>query len=302
VTGRIGTLSGTPTVLATAANQTAFRGVAMAPIAPTVSISLKAYLQGAFSTGLNRHKEVTANWVQALNAHALNQPYNVAPFNYAGTESVAPNFFQATAGSTDILDWVLLELRDATTPTTLVASKAVFIREDGQIVGLDGISNPSFTVSAGNYHVVIRHRNHLAIRTATPVAVNASPTLYDFTTALGQAFKNVSITSNEAMVNLSGGTVFGMWAGNANGNTESRASGPNASSNDFLQLVNIILGGNVALIQGPPTGGAPVYNSADMNMDGTVRASGPNGTTNDFLYLVNIILNGNVATIYRSHQ
>jgi hypothetical protein len=293
--GYNGAFTGTPTVLKTASANTTFRGVAMAPQPPSVSVSVKAYLQGAYSTGLGRHKDVTAAWTAVLNAGALNQPFNVAPFNYAGTESVV-SFPVATGATTDIVDWVLLELHDATTPSTIVARKACFIREDGQVVDLDGVSNPSFTgVGANNYYIVLKHRNHLTIRSSSTVFVSgAAPISYDFTTTQSKAYQNPAIVTNPAMKDLTGGgTVFGMWGGNANSNNAVRASGA-IGNNDYLYLVNILLGGNTATILN-------TYSSGDLNLDGQVRASG-SLTNNDYLILVNTILGGNTANIYTEHQ
>ena len=99
----------------------------------------------------------------------LTQPYNTAPWNYTGTESVTtiPNY--------DIVDWILLELRDAPTAEeatsgTTIATLAAFLRNDGKIVSLDGISNPRIAVDISDgLFIVIRHRNHLAIMNSTPL-------------------------------------------------------------------------------------------------------------------------------------
>jgi hypothetical protein len=298
-TGYNGTFSGTPTVIVTAQANTTYRGVSMTPEPPSISLSTKIFLQGAYNSGLGRHKDINPTWAGILNANALNQPFNVAPFNYAGSESVPPGFFTSNAApvNTDILDWILVELHDATTPNTIIARKACFIREDGQVVDLDGNANPTFSgVGANNYYIVLRHRNHLTIRSSSTVFVNgATPTLYDFTTAQSQAYQNGAIVTNPALKDLTGGgTVFGMWGGNANSNISTRASGA-LSTNDYLYLVNILLGGNTATIL------SNAYSSGDLNLDGAVRASGAL-TTNDYLILVNIILGGNTANIYTEHQ
>jgi hypothetical protein len=284
-----GPFSGTPALLTSAPANTAFRGIAMVPQPLSVSLSTKTFLQGAYNTSLSRHKNVTATWASVLNASALNQPYNAAPFNYVGTESVSAGFFTADDGvTTDIVDWVLVELHDATTPSTIIARKACFIREDGQIVDLDKVSNPTFTgVGANNYYVVIKHRNHLPIRSATTVFVNgATPVLYDFTTAQAQAFQNGAVVSNAAMKDFSG--VFCMWGGNVNANNNTKYTGP---QNDALALL-ALLGANQAAIL------SNVYSGGDVNMDGTVRYTGPN---NDALALL-AVLSANQAAVINEHQ
>ncbi|MDP4264298.1 MAG: hypothetical protein Q8941_17340, partial [Bacteroidota bacterium] len=237
-------------------------------------VTLKTFLQGAYNAGLSRHKDVISDWATILNTSALNQPYNVAPFNYSGTESVAPGFFTSSTGSTtDILDWVLLELRSSAPPAAPIATRAAFIREDGAIVDLDGVSSVSFRdIANGSYYITIRHRNHLGIRTATVQLVdgalgsNPSPPVYDFSTALNRAFKDVTITTNEAMAQ--NGSVFMMWAGNANTDNFVRVTSqilPPISS-DAAFMLGTILGGN-------PNGTFSGYSVGDINMDGKVRVT-----------------------------
>ncbi|NOT52607.1 MAG: fibronectin type III domain-containing protein [Chitinophagaceae bacterium] len=269
-------------------------------------VPVKTWLHGAYNSGLARHKDVTATWAAVLNASALSQPYNTAAFgNYAGTETVTAGFFTSTGATTDVVDWVLLELRDATTPSTLITRRAAFVREDGRIVDLDGTSDVSFrSLAPANYFVVIRHRNHLGIRTALAQTADgtmgvAIPAVYDFSTAQAQAFQDPAIlalappNNNNAMRDLGAG-VFGMWAGNANANTAVRASGPLAQ-NDYLFLISTTLGNDVNLIL------SNVYSNADMNMDGQVRASGPL-SQNDYLFLISTVLGNDVNRVVAQHQ
>jgi hypothetical protein len=64
-------------------------------------------------------------------------------------------------------------------------------------------------LSAGNYYIVIRHRNHLAVMSANAVALSGTSSLYNFTTAQTQAY---GITP---MIDL-GGSIFGMRSGDGN--------------------------------------------------------------------------------------
>jgi hypothetical protein len=276
------------------------------PGAP-IAVSAKIFLQGSYNTSTGYHKNVTTAWASVLNATSgggLAQPYNISAFgSYAGTESVSTGYFTSDNGcNKDIVDWVLVELRDATTPSTIVARRAAFVREDGIVVDLDGVSPVTFKnylssgsdfTTAGNYYLAIRHRNHLGVRSAATLSLNGgSVATYDFTTAQSQAYQNASITSNAAMKEL-GSNKFGMWGGNANGNNSSRATG-GSTLNDYLFLINTALGGNIAVIV------PNVYNTADMNMDGTIRASGGQAI-NDYLFLINLVLGGNIAVILTQH-
>src|SRR5204862_719036 len=89
------------------------------------AVTLKVYLQGAYSNGLLRHRDVTAAWRDVLRNNATSQPYNVTAFgNYNGGENVAATIFNSTVANTDIVDWVLLELRSAAPPAGPVAVRA----------------------------------------------------------------------------------------------------------------------------------------------------------------------------------
>jgi len=171
-------------------------------------LDINVYLEGAFDvSNLNTH----LNDVGLL---PLNQPYDNPPWSYPGTESVGaiPN--------ADIVDWLLVELRDASDavsaiPSTIVEKQAVFLKKDGSIVGLNGTSMPIFNETINQkLFVVIRHRNHLGIMSANALTSVGGPIAglyeYDFTTAMGMAYMNGQKGLN--------GTVYGMYASDADAN------------------------------------------------------------------------------------
>lgn len=92
----------------------------------------------------------------------LVQPYS-API-HSGTESVAAGFFDS---NTDIVDWIVIELRKDI--NTKGVTKAGFILKSSKIVDLDGTSFMNFNVTAGDYYIVVYHRNHLAAMSAAPI-------------------------------------------------------------------------------------------------------------------------------------
>ena len=149
-------------------------------------LNVKVFIEGAFDAG-------TGAMSTALNTGAvlpIAQPFNVSPWNYAGTESVA----SIPAG---IVDWILVELRDAATPATAITGynlagwpRALFLKSDGSIVDLNGTSMPDIgTPSLTNsLFVVIRHRNHLAVLSSAGATLAGDIYSYDFTTDLAQAY------------------------------------------------------------------------------------------------------------------
>jgi hypothetical protein len=206
-----------------------------------IAVNTKIFLQGSYN-GSSMNTTLNANGYLPLS-----QPFNISPWNYSGTESIASGFFTS---HTNIVDWVLLELRTGTASGTKVATRAAFIKNNGTIVDLDGSSSVVFTgKAAGNYYIVIRHRNHLAIMSATAVALSSSSSLYDFTTGSGQYYGG-----QDAAVNLGSG-VWGLVGGNADNSDQSVfPSDAAAIRTDFLA-------------------GAYGYLNTDVDMDGAVLPS-----------------------------
>jgi hypothetical protein len=118
----------------------------------------------------------------------LSQPFNVAPWNYNGMEAVG------SIPNPNIVDWVLVELRDATsasnaTEATVISRQAGFLLYNGSVVGIDG-SSPMFfneAVSLGLF-VVIYTRNHLAVLSALELTGGGGMYSYDFSTGSGQVY------------------------------------------------------------------------------------------------------------------
>ena len=174
------------------------------------------------------------------------QPYSAAPWHYTGTDSV--NVVPA-----GVVDWVLIELRTDTAPTTKIATRAAFIKSNGTVVDIDGTSAVAFaSVVPDDYYVVVRHRNHLAVMTSSALALGGDSTLYDLTTAQSSAY------SGGADGLKAVGTKFAMFAGNGNGD-----GSITAKDHNLIWLVqNGFLNG---------------YYDGDFNFDTNVTAKDRNG-------------------------
>jgi uncharacterized protein (TIGR02145 family) len=86
-------------------------------------------------------------------------------------------------GNNAVVDWVLVELHSATDPGTIMHTGCALLQSDGDVVPLNNngvLVIPGAT--PGNYRVAIRHRNHLGVMTAAPVALSLNITTWDFTT------------------------------------------------------------------------------------------------------------------------
>lgn len=212
--------------------------------------NLKAYLQGPYSssTGLMTtllNSTTPANNI--LELYATTSPYTDA------SASVPAGFFLANP---TIVDWVKLEFRDPNAPSTPTSFKiSAFIKNNGDIVGLDGTSLPKIKDVLPTSVVVLSHRNHLPIRTVNAgINVANPPSQHNFSSGLSQAFDNTLNMINESMVDLGSG-VFGLFRGNPNGN---------------LAINSADLG--IVTNQSNPIKTA-VYNSADLNLNTSVNSA-----------------------------
>lgn len=243
-----------------------------------IKISPKIFLQGPYNatTGLmNDQLRVLGLLPKSEPYSALGMPPTVGE-GYQVMDSIQ---VFSERGSNSIVDWILVELRDKLVPANVLYSQPCLLQRDGDIVGLDGVSAVSFDgVQVGEYHVAIKHRNHIGVRTANPVRLSQLFTNIDFREG------DTAANGTNSMKVLSNG-VMAMWAGNANSNANVRYSGP---ANDQNKLLNTCLGGNKTGILNN------VYNTCDLNMDGKVRYSGP---SNDQNVLLNQVLGGNKTGI-----
>ncbi len=213
-------------------------GDIQSPMAITLNlvIDLTAYLEGPFE------ESEMLTLLSDDGLLPLSQPYNTEPWNYAGTENVAaiPN---------EIVDWVLVETRDApdaasALPSTMLERQAAFVMVDGTIVGLDGSSNLQFSnAPTQNLFVVIYHRNHLSVMSANPLTQSGGVYSYDFSTGANQAYSAGQAGQKEIATG-----IWGMYGGDGSGGGE-------VTNFDYQEVWK-------------PAAGTKGYLKADYNLDG----------------------------------
>ncbi|GEM_PF-3236417 len=168
-------------------------------VIPPVVANVKAFLQGPYDAA----GDSLRTDLNGLSSLPLSQPYNIAPWNYSGTESVG----SIPPGA---VDWVLVEIRPSSDSTQVLATRAAFILRSGMIVDTNGTSAVGFAGQGnGNYFVVLRHRNHLATMSSTTLTLTTTSALYNFTTSQSQAY------GTDAMSEIETG-VFGLRGGDGN--------------------------------------------------------------------------------------
>lgn len=250
-------------------------GDAQSDLIGALEFALKVFLQGPYNT-TDDNMNNSINGVIPTTA-ANTSAYGSAPYSYAGSES----FITAPTAA---VDWVLVELRDATsaalaTSSTSVATVAGLLMQDGSIKATDGTSNISFEGASisNNAFAVIKHRNHLDVMSNSAITESGGVYTYDFSTAATQAF------GSNAQVELETG-VFGMYAGDVNADGVLKYAG---ADDDQTVIFNTI-GGNTSVINT-----LSGYHAEDVNMDGTVKYA---GSDDDQTAIFNII-GGNTSVI-----
>jgi hypothetical protein len=172
-----------------------------------IRLAVKVFLQGPY----NPSTKLMDNHYSAYNQLPTTQPYTALGFSHAGTETTTAVILANTFGENSIVDWVLLELRNATNPAAILHSRAALLQRDGDVVDTDGISAVSFPNAVdGNYYIVVRHRNHLAFRTTDVLNLSSAIKTLNFT---NQSVPLFGITPVSPVFSE---TIFAMNAADAN--------------------------------------------------------------------------------------
>lgn len=209
-----------------------------------VQVSLTVFLPGPLdcASGMMQTDLLTGGLLPAA------QPY--ADDRFLGTPLFHTGPETSTFPTGQTVDWVLVDLRSAETPDTRVSRQAALLEADGQIRSALGGVLVFPGVPAGEYYVVVRHRNHLPLMTAAPVTLSALSLAYEFPTQGAFGLNAQVLPFNCA----------GPWA--MRGGDGNHTQGVTAF--DFLHTWL------------PINGGPPAYADGDFNLDGS-------GTAFDFL-------------------
>jgi len=170
----------------------------------TKAVEITVMLEGPF---------LGVNMIPYLNNSGLlplSQPFNAPPWIYNGSENVLeiPN--------PGIIDWILLEFRDATnvlnaTESTIIHRQAAFLLNDGSIVSLDGINPPRILFEIENdLYLCVKHRNHLGLISSYPLTEDEGKYIYNFSSAASQSLGGTLVQKE-----LSPG-IWGVRSGDAN--------------------------------------------------------------------------------------
>ncbi len=199
-------------------------------------VNVKAFLQGPYNAGTGMMTTLLNSTTPAnniLEANATSSPYADA------MASVAPGFFLANPS---IVDWVRLELRDPSMPSTATTNKvSAFIKNNGDVVGLDGVSLPRVKNGFATSVVVLSHRNHLPIRTIDAGLDAVNPTVqHDFSANMANCYNSAiaPFNTNTPQKVITGTfPTNALWTGDINQNSVVLYNGLNNDRSLILNLV-----------------------------------------------------------------
>ncbi len=239
----------------------------IARINGTARAGIKVMLEGPYNG------TTMTDALRTLPSFPLTEPFTALGYSqtaYTPGASI-PSSLLSVTGNNAIVDWVIVEMRPAATPSVVAASRAVLLQRDGDVVDLDGVSTVGFAgLAAGNYCVAVRSRNHLPVMlsTSAPVAYGNAIASVDFT------LPTTLVYDDDARKNVSGVMVLAAGDVTFNGTVQYTGTG-----NDRDPILTRI-GGTI------PTNSMNGYWPEDSNMDGVVKYT---GSANDRdIILVNI--------------
>ncbi len=219
----------------------------------SISLNPVVFLQGPYSGG-----SLMDDGLRAAGLLTNTEPYTGLGYGYVGTQtvsSVAPAVFAVT-GNNAIVDWVVVEVRQPTSPYAVIYSRPALLTRSGNVRGLDGTSAISCPVPPGSYRIAVRHRNHLGIMTSSAASLSGSATTVDMTAASSAYGTNARVLV---------GTRYCMWSGDGTGDGVISYTGSGNDRDPVLTAVGGATPNNVLL---------NVYDRRDVTMDGVIRYTG----------------------------
>lgn len=220
-------------------------------VSPPILLAARLFLEGPYKQA----EGLMTDSLRRQSVLPLNEPYTALGFPISGQNATTTGVLAAT-GNNAIVDWVLIELRDAATGTTVIERKAALVQRDGDITATDGVNPLGFCGTPGTYRVAVRHRNHNGCMTSQGIALNGTATVLDFTaTALG----TYGTEARKAV-----GSVQVLWAGNTTGDVDVKYTGSGNDRDPILTTVGSTTPNNT--VSG--------YLRTDVNMDGLAKYTG----------------------------
>lgn len=178
---------------------------------PYLILSARVLLEGPYRDGTMAFDLRTLNLIDSIAP-------NIAPYNLDSNRL----FEKVRIIPDSIVDWATVEIRSQLSGGTRVFRNC-FIRSDGMLVDLDGKSAVTLPISQpGDYYIVVRHRNHLAVMTSAPVTLKQKTTNQTGLQTVDLSNENIVLGGVDALKAIArrpdNSIIYGMPAGDYNTN------------------------------------------------------------------------------------
>jgi uncharacterized protein YjdB len=201
-------------------------------------------------------------------------------------DSVAnPAAVFAVTGQNAIVDWVMVELRNATAPTQRLATRAGLLQRDGDVVDVDGVTPLKFPgMPMNNYYIAVKHRNHLSVMSKFAQTPEVYNVLVNFTTPSFETYdKGVVGAQNYTGLAQTAKAKTGwraMWAGDYDSTGKIKFDNPN---DDLNTLISNVFGYPTNVTNNLNFDFALGYLPGDHDLNGKAKFDNPNDDKN-YLY------------------
>ena len=224
-----------------------------APTAQPLPIALSAFLQGPMTSATTM-----SDGLRSAGVIPLTEPFTALGFTHVGSggETIDASVLTNPMYG-NVVDWVFVELRAKDDPTHVVHTQCGLLRTDGSIWSTTGFTSIAFDALPGDYYVAVRHRNHLGVMTAAPVALSSSGA------ALDLRLPSTPVFGVNARASAFGRSA--LWSGNTNANGTIAYTGNGNDRDPILIAVGSTTPNNVV---------NNVYSTRDVNMNGQVKYTG----------------------------
>jgi hypothetical protein len=244
--------------------------LATVPQPTSCTLAAKVFLGGAYSGGQ------MSDGLRAAGLIPLQDPYPALGYSHVGGGgATTSNQVLVTTGENAIVDWVLIEIRNPSTPTQRVHTTAALLQRDGDVVSADGVSPLVVPVPPGQYHVSVRHRNHLGAMTLSPISLAVGSSL-DLSTTL--------TWGTDAMATIGG--VKTLWAGDVSFDGTIKYTGNGNDRDPILSRIGGVVLTNV--VSG--------YYQEDVTLSGTVSYTGAGNDRDPILFNIGGVVPTNTRT------
>ena len=209
-----------------------------------VSVSARVFLQGAHRESVDTMDTGLSEFLPTVDPYGL------------GVSVDSDDFFVSSPDGRRIVDWLQLQLlagdpdeaASGGDSLAIIDQQAGLLRNDGEVVALDGRAPVSFDAPDGLYWLAIQHRNGLAVLSGTALICLSGSCSYDFTAT--------SAFGIDAQASLTGAdpNITGLWAGDADQDGA-------VTTSDFARMI------------AESDAGATGYLAGDFDLDGQVGES-----------------------------